>query len=391
MSTEIRVACFARLPDCCLEKDKTEVPSALLSHTISLTPQPHTNESRSPISTALDANSSASSRSSDAVREPVDAHSPSTITATEQIAFPTTTSSQTSDSRSHPIHKLATDLAKPISSSESSPGGQTLNSSNSQQSSFNSNLSAWAFSGEPSGSGPGSGPRSGARGKLLGSDSNESRPGGSNSSYRHSRVLSTGMLLGGKGKEREKEKERSKGRDHRVRDRLDSNASLASLAGGSSHGGLGGGNHAFRLPFTSSTSHPTKLSTSVSASGGASGGSSPFGQSSTPTSHHHLHTTSRPRSPLSSASPLSPSSPAGSPHSKRFSQIVHQSGLLLKHEPPTAFGRSARHERDNLGRHWKAYKVELKGSKLYFYKTPGDRRADIEASFPTTILPVSVS
>jgi hypothetical protein len=219
----------------------------------------------------------------------------------------------------------------------------------------------------------------------LGGEGSSSGGRTSGNPNRHSRMLSSGMLLvGGKGKEREKVK------ITRERERLDTNASSSSSTAG---GGAATGGHVFRLPFSSSASQPSRMSTSASLSFSSAQSSS----SSNPSNPYRPSPTSamRPKSPLHTASSLSPSTPpfprAESSSSRRTSQIVLQSGLLLKHEPPsTGFGRSSKSERENLGRHWKPYRVELKGSKLYFFKAPADRKAAIEAGFPTTMLPALV-
>lgn len=113
---------------------------------------------------------------------------------------------------------------------------------------------------------------------------------------------------------------------------------------------------------------------------------------------------------------------------KRASQMVTRSGFLLKHPLPANAIRSAvnspnpstghfkpspspghRQAQDyfdtpvgggghsphpkslDLTKGWKPYKVVIKGSKLCFFKPPSDRRAAIEALFPTALVAEPVS
>ncbi|KAF8920301.1 hypothetical protein CPB85DRAFT_1211957 [Mucidula mucida] len=55
------------------------------------------------------------------------------------------------------------------------------------------------------------------------------------------------------------------------------------------------------------------------------------------------------------------------PEPKRASQIVHNTGYV------------------SLAKAWKPYKLEMKGPKLYFYKPPGERSAQLRGMFPTGI------
>ncbi|KAF9017118.1 hypothetical protein BDZ89DRAFT_1214730 [Hymenopellis radicata] len=55
------------------------------------------------------------------------------------------------------------------------------------------------------------------------------------------------------------------------------------------------------------------------------------------------------------------------PEPKRASQIVHNTGYVF------------------LAKAWKPYKLEMKGPKLYFYKPPGERSAQLRGMFPTGI------
>lgn len=71
---------------------------------------------------------------------------------------------------------------------------------------------------------------------------------------------------------------------------------------------------------------------------------------------------------------------------KRSSQIVFHSGFINRlGDAPNNF-----HQANSfLSKGWKPYKVELKGSKLYFYKPPGDRAAAVKELFPTGLVPPS--
>ncbi|KAJ4471470.1 rho GTPase activating protein 22 [Lentinula aciculospora] len=69
---------------------------------------------------------------------------------------------------------------------------------------------------------------------------------------------------------------------------------------------------------------------------------------------------------------------------KRSSQIVYHSGFINKFADGTA-------NPHQLGatKSWKPFKLELKGSKLYFYKPPSDRAAAVKELFPTELVPAS--
>ncbi|KAJ7591782.1 rho GTPase activating protein 22 [Mycena floridula] len=75
---------------------------------------------------------------------------------------------------------------------------------------------------------------------------------------------------------------------------------------------------------------------------------------------------------------LAPPEPKPAPE-KRTSQIVFHSGLVNRF--PDFPANTA------LAKGWKPFKLELKGSKLYFYKTPSDRTAAVKELFPTTMVP----
>ena len=71
---------------------------------------------------------------------------------------------------------------------------------------------------------------------------------------------------------------------------------------------------------------------------------------------------------------------------KRSSQIVFHSGFINRlADAPNNFHQA----HSFLSKGWKPYKVELKGSKLYFYKPPGDRAAAVKELFPTSLVPPS--
>ncbi|KAF4562974.1 rho GTPase-activating protein [Pleurotus pulmonarius] len=71
---------------------------------------------------------------------------------------------------------------------------------------------------------------------------------------------------------------------------------------------------------------------------------------------------------------------------KRSSQIVYHSGFINRLTEANA--NFFRHPPDlSSDRGWKPFKLELKGSKLYFYKPPGDRSAAVKALFPSELVP----
>ncbi len=72
---------------------------------------------------------------------------------------------------------------------------------------------------------------------------------------------------------------------------------------------------------------------------------------------------------------------------RRTSQIVFCSGFINRLvDLPANF-----HQQTNLqlSKGWKPFKLELKGSKLYFYKPPNDRAAAIKELFPAYLVPPS--
>ncbi|KAH9485798.1 Rho GTPase-activating protein 21 [Psilocybe cubensis] len=71
---------------------------------------------------------------------------------------------------------------------------------------------------------------------------------------------------------------------------------------------------------------------------------------------------------------------------KRSSQILYHSGFINRlADVPANFNQANL----PLSKGWKPFKLELKGSKLYFYKPPGDRANGIRDLFPTTLVPPS--
>ena len=87
---------------------------------------------------------------------------------------------------------------------------------------------------------------------------------------------------------------------------------------------------------------------------------------------------------------IEPTQPATSDKdtSKRFSQIVHREGFVLR---LTNYSRSSANLQLQLGvqKNWKPFKAVLKGSKMYFYKPPGDRSTGIKELFPSGVVGVS--
>lgn len=118
------------------------------------------------------------------------------------------------------------------------------------------------------------------------------------------------------------------------------------------------------------------------------------------------------RSPANPSSPIeTPSSPtslvppkiveppaevSGSKTDKRLSQLVLHSGFInrLVDFSPSTLNVRATHaymsgsSAPTLSKGWKSYKLVLKGSKLYFYKPPGDRSAAVKELFPTELVTV---
>ena len=76
--------------------------------------------------------------------------------------------------------------------------------------------------------------------------------------------------------------------------------------------------------------------------------------------------------------------------------MVHQSGFInrLTDFNPALLNNRAHHAYTSgapqavLAKGWKPFKLVLKGSKLYFYKPPGDRGAGIRELFPTELVAV---
>ena len=72
---------------------------------------------------------------------------------------------------------------------------------------------------------------------------------------------------------------------------------------------------------------------------------------------------------------------------KRSSQILYHSGFINRlADVPNHF----HHTNLALAKGWKPFKLELKGSKLYFYKPPGDRTAAVKELFSNEFVPVAL-
>ena len=97
--------------------------------------------------------------------------------------------------------------------------------------------------------------------------------------------------------------------------------------------------------------------------------------------HHHHHNHNR-KEELSQDE--NQDDVAGYKDQKRASQIMYYSGFI---------NRLADHQHQYMNlssaKGWKPFKMELKGSKLYFYKPPHDRAAAVKELFPTEIVPAS--
>lgn len=76
---------------------------------------------------------------------------------------------------------------------------------------------------------------------------------------------------------------------------------------------------------------------------------------------------------------------------RRTSQIVFCSGFVNRFgDLPTSFYHHHHNATLQLSKGWKPFKLELKGSKLYFYKPPNDKTASIKDLFPTCLVPPSL-
>jgi len=102
--------------------------------------------------------------------------------------------------------------------------------------------------------------------------------------------------------------------------------------------------------------------------------------------------------PKSDLSPVPPEGETSRLNARRASQIVYHTGFINRlAEPSSSHGspfyyHSQSHftRGDALAKGWKAYKLELKGTKLFFYKAPSDRSAGIKELFPTGLVPPSL-
>ncbi|KAF8829758.1 hypothetical protein HHX47_DHR2000213 [Lentinula edodes] len=104
--------------------------------------------------------------------------------------------------------------------------------------------------------------------------------------------------------------------------------------------------------------------------------------SSSSSTSQPVHRSTTLLAPPNIVEPFNESSESSSP--KRASQIVYHSGFINKF----ADGTASPHQL-GTAKAWKPFKLELKGSKLYFYKPPSDRAAAIKELFPTELVPVN--
>ena len=78
----------------------------------------------------------------------------------------------------------------------------------------------------------------------------------------------------------------------------------------------------------------------------------------------------------------------GGENIQRSSQIIYRTGFINRQpNAPPPLQYSTNHFPLTLSKGWKPFKLELKGSKLYFYKPPGDRNTAIRDLFPTELVP----
>ena len=77
----------------------------------------------------------------------------------------------------------------------------------------------------------------------------------------------------------------------------------------------------------------------------------------------------------------------GGPNSRRTSQIIYHAGFINRLAQLPASHHPYHTPHLSLAKGWKPFKMELKGSKLFFYKPPGDRSAAIRDLFPTDLVP----
>lgn len=73
--------------------------------------------------------------------------------------------------------------------------------------------------------------------------------------------------------------------------------------------------------------------------------------------------------------------------SKRASQIVYNAGFINRLTELPASHHPYHAPNLTLAKGWKPFKLELKGSKLFFYKPPGDRAAAVRELFPVGLVP----
>lgn len=87
--------------------------------------------------------------------------------------------------------------------------------------------------------------------------------------------------------------------------------------------------------------------------------------------------------------------PSTDNNDKRTSQLVYNSGFINRFSEfsPAALNTRTSHaymgsSGSTLSKGWKPFKLVMKGSKLYFYKPPGDRSTAVKDLFPTELVAV---
>ncbi|KAF8655891.1 hypothetical protein AX16_002876 [Volvariella volvacea WC 439] len=176
-----------------------------------------------------------------------------------------------------------------------------------------------------------------------------------------------------------------------------SSKSLSSSGSGSG-GGERGNNGAGPKGDEPSSTHSQSPSTSQSGGflappptiiepggGGGGGDASPTSPSDLSHGHGHAHGLGLGLGMLEDdGAPTS---------SKRSSQIVYHSGFINRldqfHHATNSLGYGYGHATASLAKGWKPFKMELKGTKLFFFKPPGDRSGAVKELFPSGLVPPS--
>lgn len=78
--------------------------------------------------------------------------------------------------------------------------------------------------------------------------------------------------------------------------------------------------------------------------------------------------------------------PESGGHAKRSSQIVYNAGFVNRLAELPVVPRPYQAANLALAKGWKPFKMELKGSKLFFYKPPNDRATAVRDLFPTELV-----